>query len=157
MWVNVFTWVLGLLTLAVSADWLTRRSTRSLRRIRAEAEIAALLPEGDAKAAMDDSVQSAVQAYLRRRDREQGLPRRIVTLGPALALCGYVVAYLVAVVPSGGSLDESDPKWVVVPAVIAIVLGVVGILWMVVRGVRDFRELRTVRRELRERREQGER
>ncbi|WKN47134.1 hypothetical protein [Nocardioides sp. Arc9.136] len=76
MWSQLVTLVLGLLTVAVSANWLMGRETRALHRLKAEAELLALLPKDAGDAVLRRHLREQVNQYVREAQAFERLRRR---------------------------------------------------------------------------------
>lgn len=76
MWSALVAGVLGLLALAVNAEWLAGRWARTRRRIRAEADLLEHLPPGIGQRLLRARIDDAVLTYVVRRDT--ALPKDLV-------------------------------------------------------------------------------
>jgi hypothetical protein len=63
MWRDAIGWLIAMIGLAVSAGWVGSAQTRSLHRLKAEAELLNLLPDSPSKDALLRQLNDDVEAY----------------------------------------------------------------------------------------------
>lgn len=99
--------VIGVLGIAVAADWLSWQK-RTIAMLKAHADLAASLPRGEAKGALEEHLENDVASYvgaLDRRRRRKGIVFILgMTAAGVLLAAGGVAADLV------DGVDNSWPR-----------------------------------------------
>ncbi|WP_435744938.1 hypothetical protein [Nocardioides sp. SYSU DS0663] len=125
MWQMAVGWGIAVLSIGVSANWFAGRQTRSLRRLKSEADLLAVLPDSDGKSKLHKLLDRELQSYVRSR-RFGPLTRRRRTVR-AIEFLRLVLAVLlfglgVALIAKGDEL----PRWIAPVSLAATVLFLIG-------------------------------
>jgi hypothetical protein len=116
--------VVGVLGIAVAADWLSWQK-RTIKRLSAHADLASALPEGQAKDALEARLKIEVDLYLDGLDRRYRRKGAVLILGMTAAgvllAAGGVVANLV------GRVDYS---WATAVTWVGLSIEVFGVVLM---------------------------
>ena len=109
VWTELPAFLLGLLTLAVTANAFARRSTRRLRELRAKAELLDHMPAGRARDELARHVEEAALGLL--RDWEVPRPRR-GSLDVLLIVVAVTAGVLWIGAASTAVVWDDRPDWV---------------------------------------------
>jgi hypothetical protein len=109
LWTEIPAFLLGLVTLGVTTNAFARRRTRTLKELRSQAELLALLPDGPGRSELARHLDEATAGLV----RELEAPRARSGI-PALALVS--TAFLGALVWIGGASTavvwDDRPDWI---------------------------------------------
>lgn len=132
MWDNAIGWLVALVVGAMSANLLASRTTHQLRRIKAEAEVLALLPDGEQRARLEQRVTGAVAGYL--DERESPRSPRADPFSPAAGAAQVLGTLLL--LAAAFMLENGASPWLSVPAAVVGGAAAIGVSLLQVREQR---------------------
>lgn len=139
MWGQAVTWVLGFLAIAVSAGWLAGRRTRSLRMIKAEADLLPNMPSGAARTALEAHIAESVTTYLRQREKQdrQQMVRLVLIVVQVIGLGFLMTAEFNG---AGMTADWTEaPEWAKWCAISGVTLLGGPVMWEMVLVARELK------------------
>lgn len=143
MWQIGGTWLISLLAIAAGGGWLAGRTTRLLKRLRAESELVPLLPEGSEQDALRRLVRADAALYVQRR--QQGRRFTVLDAAWAVATLGGLAAVAVWLIVDPPSAGDKAPAWFFWVAVPCVAVSYAGAGVQIHRAVKLRRQLRAIR------------